>query len=653
MPIITRITLLLALVAAALMPAACDDGNGDADADSDTDTDSDSDTDTDTDTGPCEMPAVQEWDTDSGATKFALTMFHYNIEYVAGGLEGWDDVDSFCGETCEGWDNQAVEDWIVRETFAPVVEFYHEHPDWGVNFEMQAYMLHSINERFPELMPKLREMVARGQLELSSIHWADQLFLAYPLEDLQRSNAMTKSTFEDLCMPLSGVVFNQEGQAGEGRQKFLAEHGYTIGVFPKNLFRYVRDGEAWWPYYTSYGQQMIVGPGAPDPAAGIEVDWLFFDDGELLAISGLGPYAAPIDKYLPSKLRDYEQKLQASEAAGYRITTISDYVKHLQGRGVEARPAPPLLDGTWQPPSTDSIHRWLGGLGDAPYSAGHEQDNKVRTGNYRARTELKAADVLYEHWKAANTADAALEVQLADGWRTMMHAEVSDGSGVNPWAGEIRWCLLLNDEVIQLAEGLISELKTRLSTPHVMIDLSSETATPLDDLPLPEQLTEVASQLAEFQVIAAGREQTVTWREVVADKQWRIEIALGAVQGEEERTITAEFPWYDTKIVYSPGLMDETAVEYDRSEFSYLDPEVYLPLPNGLIGLGNDFYAIKHTHHNHIAARMPENESVIQFIDETAPIEESVLWFFDVFKGDRAEALAAANRLNIKPVVYR
>jgi len=634
------------LLAAVLTLAACDDGSGDADTDIDTDSD------TDTDTG-CEMPGVQEWDTDAGATKFALTMFHYNIEYVAGGLEGWEDMDHFCGDPCAGWDNEAVEDWIVRESFSPVVEFYHEHPEWGVNFEMQAYMLDSINERFPELMPKLREMVARGQLEISSLHWADQLFLAYPLEDLERSNVMTKDAFEELCMPLSGVVFNQEGQAGEGRQKFLAEHGYTIGVFPKNLFRYVRDGEQWWPYYTSYGKHLIVGPGATDPAAGIDVDWLFFDDGELLCTAGIGgPYAAPIDSYVPSKMRDYEQKLQAREAEGYRITTISDYVRHLQARGVEAKAAPPLLDGTWQPPSTDSIHRWLGGMGQAPYSPDHEQDNKVRTGNYHARTALKAADVLYEHWKAQNSADAALETQLADGWRRLMHAEVSDGSGVNPWAGEIRWCLLLNDEVSQIADELITELKTRLATPYVMIDLQDENVTPLDDLPLPEQLEEVDPQLAEFQVTAAGRDQTVTWREVTADQQWRIEIQLGPVTGDEERTITAEFPWYDTRIVYSPGLMDEAVVDYDRSEFSYLDPEVYLPLPNGMIGLGNDFYAIKHVHHNHIAARVPEAESVIQFIDETAPIDESVFWVFDVFKGTRAEALATANRINIKSARY-
>ena len=85
---------------------------------------------------------------------------------------------------------------------------------------------------------KLREAAQKNIVEVVSFHYSDQLFLAYPRLDMERSVALTKELFSDLCVPLSPVVFNQEGQAGEGRHTFMADHDYSIAVFPKNLFRY-------------------------------------------------------------------------------------------------------------------------------------------------------------------------------------------------------------------------------------------------------------------------------------------------------------------------------------------------------------------------------------------------------------------------------
>ena len=82
---------------------------------------------------------------------------------------------------------------------------------------------------------------------------------------------------------------------------------------------------------------------------------------------------------LIEEMGEFEAALAAREQDGYLMTTISDMVAHLELSGVERRPAPALVDGTWQAKSTDSIHRWMGGRSDV--FAGAEEDNAVRSGN--------------------------------------------------------------------------------------------------------------------------------------------------------------------------------------------------------------------------------------------------------------------------------
>ena len=177
----------------------------------------------DANAGTCEFVAPPAVDVDAARTKFAMSMFHFNIEYVIGGLDYTDMAGVrhiFAGvDTAAGWDDARVEDWIVTETFAPILQMYYRHPSWGVDIELQGRFVEVLAERHPETLTLLRSMAQRGQVELISFHVNDQLFLAFPREDLDRSIAETKAIFAKHCLPLSGVVFNQEGQAGEGRQQ--------------------------------------------------------------------------------------------------------------------------------------------------------------------------------------------------------------------------------------------------------------------------------------------------------------------------------------------------------------------------------------------------------------------------------------------------
>lgn len=624
--------------------------------------------DAEADAGPqgCEAPLEQPvGPPDASLTKFSLTMFHYNIEYVIGGLQfvGDDGELELMANVPEneGWDNARVEDWIVTETLAPILEMYEKHPSWAVTIELQAYFIEVLAQRHPDVLEQLRRMATAGQVELVSFHYAAQLFLAFPREDQQRSLERVREVFALHCLPLSGVVFNQEGQAGEGRQQMLVDAGYTIGVHPKNLFDYVRHQERWWPYYTSRGGTLIVGPGGVDPDSGVDVSWEFFDDGELRSVGQFtNPYLASFFGHEPERVAEYEQKLTEREAAGYKLTTITDYVRHLEAQGVDKPEAPPLVDGTWQPPSTDSIHRWLGGRSEV--FVGSDEDNTVRAGNARARMHVAATQVLLEHAADEGHVEPEWDARIRVVWDNLLHAEVSDCSGVNPWRGEVVFGIRMNAWLIAETTALREELLAALGYAHAMVNLDGRTATELDDIPLPEPFPVVEAGPFELAVVHDTRSADVEWREVGAD-HYQVVVSFGVAPEDacddvpdetpcDPRIVSVGFPRTHDVIEYSPGLLEDEVVAHAFDVFNFRSGEVYLPLANGLIGLGDGWYVVKHVRHQHIAARIGPKHPNVDFIDATIPRDTNAAWVFDVLKGEPTAALARANRINITPVVF-
>lgn len=597
-------------------------------------------------------------DPDPTQTKFAFSLFHFNVQYVAGGLSYVDEqgFEHTALPGAEGWDNDKVEDWIIRETFAPVIDFYLAHPQWKANIELQAYMIDVIAERHPDLLEPLRTVTQRGQVELMSFHYSDQLFLAFPREDLERSIAATKATFARHCLPLAGAVFDQEGQAGEGRQDVLVQEGYTVGIFPRNLWKHQYGDAPPWPWYRSRGGDLVVGPGGVDPASGIETEWLLFDDGELLAATGgVDPYFAHAARFDPANLVAYAERIQAKEDEGFRIAHVSDYVRHLAARGVEKREAPRLLDGTWQPPSTRSIHRWLGGRGILWWLA--ERDNEVRTGNARARAEILFAETLRDHAAAADLATGAADALLASAWRDLWLAEVSDATGINPWAGEIRYGLQHNAAARSQAEQAIALLKESLDVPWVAIDTATGVVTALDDLPMPEPPAPIANPPFAPSVRADGRTVDIEWVEAGptgVELHVLFSAATGTpAEGEDHRIVEVGFPRTEDRILYSPGLLDDEVADLPFEMFAWSDGEFFLPLGNGLIGLGDGRWMVKHTQFVHLAARLAPDDDQIRFIDETIPADEPATWIFAYVEGTPEDALAVAHRLNVRPFSIR
>jgi hypothetical protein len=582
------------------------------------------------------------------AEKFSLSLFHFNIQYVAGGLKGFPDGKST--DPAFDLDDAQVQDMIITESFEPVLDLFLAHPTWSVTLEMQAYMAEVIAQRHPAVLAKMRTLQQGGQLELVSFHYSDELFLAYPRHDLEISHRLLEKTFADLGLDVSGVVFCQEGQFGEGMAAFGKARGRRILLLPKNLFRYQHQDlfESAAPLYTLDDVDVVmVGRGFADEK--VEVSWSFFDDGELLATGGMAPYVPSAFKRNQEALSEYENKLQQAEAAGFRIAKVADFVAWARANGIPPQPLVPILDGTWQPASTDSMHRWMGasGLLDAAYQS--ERDNQVLTANVIARHWLLGAEVLVtEAEKKKLIETGSRQNALLECWKYALLGRVSDATGINPFINEVNYGLEHARQAQECADKIIDELAPRLGGPFLLVDTGSGTVTVADDRPSAWlEPAEAPSELSGLKIEAPGRKVISEWRRA-GNGALRLEVLADAA-GANERLLSVTFPLQLDGFYLSGGLREEKLFFHSFSEFDLQQGRITVPLSNGLVGIGPDLWLIKQTDSVHLGATIVPAEKTITFRDETQPADEKARWIFWVWQGKGEDALKLAQVLNITP----
>lgn len=562
--------------------------------------------------------------------KFALAVFHFNAQYVAGGTLGF----TLLPDPELDLDDPTTEDRIVTESLDPVLELYERHPSWGVDIEMQAYLLDVLGERHPAVLDRLRRMAKSGQLDVVSFHYSDQLFIAYPEEDWLRSQALAAETFARWDVPLGRSVFCQEGQAGRGLAARMVTAGYRTLMWPKNLLSYQRsefDTDPF-PLYRLGDAWMVPGGRSMDVTAGstnISVRWTFMDDGELLATNDMNPYFPELFRHDPASVAAYEAEVAALEADGYVVSTVDDYVTHLETR-ITPREAPPLLDGTWQPGSTRAVAKWLGGKGLWP----EERDAHVRSLDAAARRELVAAET------AATAAGLDARERLDSAWRLLFLAEVSDASGINPFRGEMEYGLAHATEALRIASDTLAEAREALGLAGLAVDPESDAVT-LATGADPLRGAAVAEAPLAIEVHAGDRATDTSW-ELVATGHHRVAIRFGA---GDERQLWVGFPGdAAAPLVTTLALADSTPVSFDRAGFDF--EEFWMALPVGLLSVGTDRFVIKDQATAHLAARIERGSGDVVFEDQTAPIGETTTWVFHVFEGSAVDAVALAGRVN-------
>ena len=564
--------------------------------------------------------------------KFALQLFHFNVQYVCGGTLGYYPTPQPELEL----DNDTIEDRIITESLAPIVELFEGHSAWGVDLEMQAYMLDVIAERHPALLDTMRTMAQAGQIDIVSFHYADQLFIGYPQEDWERSQTLTAATFEKHGVPLSRTVFCQEGQAGMAMAQRMGERGYRNMVWPKNLWIYQHGDFQAEPLY-EFGDDAFLVAGAmgvnyDDGNTAVQVSWTFLDDGELLATGDLNPYFPELFYVDEEAVAEYEDKLLALEDQGYLISTVDQYVEAIKDDVAIATP-PPLLDGTWQPDSTEGVKRWMGGHGI--YRA-QERDNNVRTLGMVAHRELVAAETI----AAEAGVDAPDELNAA--WRMLFLGQVTDASGINPFRGEIEYGISHLSEATRIARDVIVRSKETLGLQSVLIgdDVTANGAAPFAGQASAAPLTPT--------IEGFDRPVTEQWRRVTNDHHV-VTIDFGPGDFANVEVI---FPGkLEDALTLTLALDDATPFTLERSDFSF--DHFHFALPAGLIGLGGDRYLIKDMAAVHLAAEISRDSGDIRFADDTVPVGEAQQWVFHVFDGSAENAVALARRINARRGVVR
>ncbi len=552
---------------------------------------------------------------------FVVALLHFNLQYVAGGMEG----------TFEDWpcDEQSIEDQIIVESFEPILDLMLEHPDWAIDLELQGYMIEVMADRHPAVLDKLHTLANGGQVELVSWHYSAQLWTAYPWLDQQRSIERTQAIFAQHDLPLSGVVFSQEGQFGQGMLERMPEYGYDIAVLPHNL------GELYWgadpdESLFHYGDVLIIpSRGVTGLDGSYQVHWAFFDDGELLATDDQNPYMGPYFVHDPQAVAAWANRVQAYVDMGAHVVSISEYVRAVADRG--ALPLPPVLDGTWQPADTGNLELWMGGPG---LWSDTEQDNAVLTWNVRARQRTAGAELL-----AAGDAEAEALVDQA--WREALLGQVSDATGWNPFHTETAYALEhagLAADLADEAVDLVCEAQGHRGV-DVQVDLHSGEITWDPPRPAVEPAIE-----APVQVGLCGRAGSTSWTET-PDGHARLTVEMPAA---DEAPCLA-FPWDAQVYATIPALLDETVVTVDAS--LYGAEGMGLPLPSGLLRLEDGLWLIKDTASMHLAAVFEHSEGRVVFEDRTFDDDGDARWELLLVQGDESTAADLARRTNLEPTL--
>jgi len=587
--------------------------------------------------------------------KFSLSMFHFNVQYVAGGLEGFPD-----GETSmPGYDldDDAVQDLIIVESFEPVLDLLVAHPTWNLTLEMQGYMIEVMQQRHPVVLDKMKQLASDGQVELVSFHYSDQLFLGYPRLDMVRSHELLDRVVAENDLTLSPVIFCQEGQFGEGLAGIAADHGQTILGLPKNLlrFQHLSAYDTAPPLYDLDGSDVVV-IGRSFDASEIAVTWSFFDDGELMATNDMAPYLGPDFVHDPASVAEYEQKLLDHEAQGYRIATIGQMVQYVKENHLGSEPLPPLLDGTWQPPSTESMFQWMGRSGALDGLLQCERDNDVLTGNCRARHQVMAAETLLA-WARVQGLVAADEYpdDLRDCWRAALLGQVTDSSGINPFINEVLYGQDHAAQATACASAISTDIAQRVGRPWLEVDSLSGEVTAHDERPA-EDVSPASARVTEadgFTIDSPARDVTETWERVgdgAAGALHRVTLSFTAARNGS-RFIEVTFPFDLDELRLTPGLIEDEVRHYPLSSFEFQEGKITLPLANGLFGLREGLWLIKDTRYVHLGLRLWEGEPLVRFQDETTGPDDPTTWRFYLFEGSEADALAHAERINLRPTV--
>lgn len=563
--------------------------------------------------------------------RYAVALYHFNVQYCAGGLDGFAEAigaeDHWAGLDTS---DEGVQDAIIRESFAPLVEMYAAHPGWGADLELQGLMVDAIRARHPDLLARMQEI--DSSVHFDSFHWSDELWTAQPAPAIAHSYARTLRSFDDADLRHGGAYFTQEGQFARGMADLVPPDATLL--LPRNLWRLHEHGEAG-PIYDIDGRNVVVAGHSWSGVLGgqdVEVRWTFMDDGELLATQDIPPYILPAFRADPEAVAAHESELLALEAQGFRIVPVAVLAAELRALDPAVPSLPPILDGSWQPEDTGNLSRWMGDPGAFPE---YEHDGAVRTAWAQAYRSVRAASVL--------GADA---ITLDRAWEHLLLAGVSDSTGWNPFETEVSYAF---DHAVA-AEDLLRPTLDRAALgcrQWLRVDPGAASATCVDHHP-EEEL--VPTPLPDGVVLQFGS-GTEGVAEAFTDSGGAVLLRVrwsGALgPGAAPRGVHFPFP---TTSIRTRSAGGRAVHDVPKDAVRVLDDPIGQPLGGGVVDLGWAFL-VPDPSTVGVAARFRPDGDTLSFVEGTAALGPSERWDFWLVDAED-DALALADRLHTDPVLH-
>ncbi len=521
---------------------------------------------------------------------YVLNMYHFNLQYVAGS-----DKAMRAG---------------VEKGLEPLLDVYLAHPAWKADFELQAEFITYLAANYPKVLDKFRQLSKSGQAEVVSFHYSDQLILGFPALDQNRSLKLTREIFQQYDIPLSGVIFTQEAQFGQGVCALGKEWGYQIAVMTPGPYNWFQDDPGL-PYFSCRGIVVLKAEN-PDIAPeqiktedvnGVKVKWYFLGDGELVVTGGVSPYFGALFRINQARVKKVESDFTKLQAEGYQIATVSEYVSALQKKGTAPRPLKPALDAPWRPEDDQGVFTWMG-----KYVMPREDDYGIRTQNWQTRSWLIAAEEAGIDWSSLRSA-----------WMNQLDAEVSDSTGWFPLPVELRY----SPEKSQLVLEEVKKLCPNCRPEKMKLDLE-----PIAEKDFPVSAKVVGAQKADEKFFR------VTGREGL------FAVEAGFTAGKDSKLA---FPFTGNEIVYSPAMLEDQVVRIPLDLIKH--PLHYVGLANGLIALDQNLWLIRDNQAGMVACGIDPDQKEIHFRVKGAS-GRGIFFRVYILKGSERDALDFANQLN-------
>ena len=554
--------------------------------------------------------------------RFALGLFHFNTQYVAG-------------------DNE-IADRYCREAIDPFLRAVERRPGWRVSFEIAGSGLEFLASRHGRIFDLLRSLVNCSKIELISSLYVPSIWIAFPRRDLIQSVTINRECLRDLGVKDSGIFFSQEAFFGPGVGT-LAEFFDSALCKDEYLDYFIPESERLSPQYQLGRMRVIAGSGhlanllareyleaeslpypyrrrlectsvsIPGGTRSLEcgalgdVEWVWYHMG-----SG-HHFATP---YSPEDMERFffdpdwaamnMRLLDQLEAQGFRFSPIrefADSVKHL-----EAPPLSPLVEGSWNTARSFGVFEWMGRHSD-PW----ENDPEILGHAWRAREGL----VLREIQAPDVQSDFLISEALQAAWKQQLLAESSDPLGWDTTPAEVKFGRISSEQALASAFAL----------------------GPIDpgksDLPGEFKLS---NPFTGIEVFGGTGSFTVC---LISEVIQQVDIHIEQSQAE----CGVRFARSEGPIMYCPsGLEDDPA----RVEFESLRQEVlYLPLSNGLVSLGNDLAVIRVNRYGMCAARLARLDPHVTFGVDGGRRGTVLRWRFLMYRGAIESAVELANTTNL------